>query len=201
MSTDSSFEHVLEQLRKRDENAAARVFHRFQQQLIALADRHLEDRLASKLDPEDIIQSVFRSVFDRLAQGQFDLEGWDSLWGLLTCVTLRKCSKASEHFHAQVRNVDREVSSLPQSDQSDSGWEFLAREPTPLEGLTLAETLEEILRGLNDREQKVILLKLEGYNLSEIAVRVPCTFRKAKQVQNHVRGRLERMRDQALQGS
>jgi RNA polymerase sigma-70 factor (ECF subfamily) len=198
MSQDSSFDDVLDGLRKRDNAAATRVFNRFWRRLVALTYQHLEARLAQKLDPEDVVQSVFRTLFNRLAEGQFELENWDSFWGLLTRIALRKCDKWRDYFHTQGRDITREVSPAPAPDQSGSGWEVIDREPTPLEALRLAETVEEVLRGLDDREQKVVLLKLQGHNLTEITESVPCTFRKANQVLDHVRGRLERMRDQAL---
>jgi RNA polymerase sigma-70 factor (ECF subfamily) len=201
MAEDPSFDELIERLRKGDNAAATRVFHRFQRRLIAVTYQHLESRLAAKVDPEDVVQSVFRTLFNRLAEGQFQLEDWDSLWGLLTRIALRKCSKWSDYFHTQGRDINREVSPPAATDQSESGWEFIDREPTPHEAVTLAETLDEILRGLNERERKIAILKLEGCNLSEIAERVPCTFRKANQVLEHIRGRLERMRDLPVQES
>jgi RNA polymerase sigma-70 factor (ECF subfamily) len=201
MAEGSSFDDLIDRLRKRDNAAATRVFNRFRQRLITLTYQHLEGRLARKLDPEDVVQSVFGSLFNRLAEGQFELEDWDSLWGLLMRIALRKCGKWSDYFHAKGRDIDKEVSPLAATDQSDSDWEFIDRDPTPLEAVTLADTLREVLRGLDDREQKMVMLKLEGCNVSEITERVPCTSRKAKRVLEHVRGVLERMRDRALQES
>jgi RNA polymerase sigma-70 factor (ECF subfamily) len=156
-------------------------------------------RLSQKLDAEDIVQSVFRTLFNRVAEGQFELENWDSLWGLLTRIALRKCDKWRDYFHAKGRDIGREVPAVPAPDQSGSGWEVIDREPSPFEALRLAETVQEVLRGLDDREQQVVMLKLQGYNLTEITERVGCTFRKANQVLDHVRGRLERMRDETFQ--
>ena len=40
---------------------------------------------------EDVMASVFKSFFRRHAEAPFDLSSWDSLWSLLTLITLRKC--------------------------------------------------------------------------------------------------------------
>ena len=201
MGEDTSFEELLGRLRKRDNAAATHVFNRFQRRLIILAYSHLDKRLLPKIDPEDVVQSVFQTVFNRLADGQFDLGDWDSLWGLLTRITVRKCEKWRDHFHTHGRDVDREVLLPPAAGECEPGWEFIDREPTPAEALALAEAVQQVMRGLNDREQQVVRLKLQGFSLSEISEQIPCNYRKVRSVLDHVRGRLERMRDEGAQKS
>ena len=48
--------------------------------LIGLARSHLGGVIRQKVDPEDVVQSVFRSFFQRNAQGNWNLDDWDSLW-------------------------------------------------------------------------------------------------------------------------
>ena len=62
-----------------------------------------------KLDPEDVVQSVYRSFFGRYQAGQFDLATWDALWSLLTVITVRKCLNRTEYYLAQCRNVAGEI--------------------------------------------------------------------------------------------
>ena len=42
-----------------------------------------------------------------------EVGSWDSLWGLLTVITLRKCSERAAYYRAQCRDVAREVSAPP----------------------------------------------------------------------------------------
>jgi RNA polymerase sigma-70 factor (ECF subfamily) len=97
MPSVPSFADLLAQLRRRDPGAAAEVFHRYYRRLIGLAGKKLDGRLRRKLDPEDVVQSVFQTVFRRLGERQFDLGDWDSLWGLLTCITVRKCGRWKQY--------------------------------------------------------------------------------------------------------
>jgi RNA polymerase sigma-70 factor (ECF subfamily) len=191
-----SFDELIERLRRQDEAAATQVYDRFGRRLIALARGHLDGRLRPKLDPEDVVQSVFQTVFRRLADGQFDLGGWDGLWGLMTRITVRKCGRWREYFHAASRDVEKEVARPGGADDSGSGWQFIDREPTAAEALVLAETVEQVLHGLNDREQRITALSLDGVAVSEISRRVGCTESKVYRVLRHVRGRLERMQEQ-----
>ncbi len=195
--TARSFADLLDQLRRQDPEAAAAVFQCYHRRLIGLARKRLDGRLRRKLDPEDVVQSVFRTVFRRLGEGQFDLADWDSLWGLLTCVTVRRCRHWKRYFHAQGHDFQRETT--PQAGASGSGvsWEFLDDEPGPEEALVLAETVEQILKGLNEQEQQVVIQSLQGADVAEVSQAVGYSQSKVYRVLRHVRRRLEQLRDAA----
>ena len=93
-----------------DEDAARQLFDRYAEQLVALARRRISQRLASRIDPEDIVQSVFRTFFHRAKQGQFHLEEPDDV-GVAVCslvVSLGRVPRAvkgvERHADLQLRN-------------------------------------------------------------------------------------------------
>jgi len=103
---DRSFEDLKAGLRTGEKEAASKVFHRYSRRLIALAQQRLEPQIRSKLDPEDLLQSVFRSFFTRQAAGTMEeLETWDHLWNTLVLITLRKCRRKLRFFHEAKRDV------------------------------------------------------------------------------------------------
>ena len=189
MTADSSFSNLMARLRAGDDEAAAQVFNRFARRLIALARRHLGGRLRRKVDPEDVLQSVFKSFFLRQARGEFDLGGWDGLWALLAVITLRKCGRQGDHFHACCRDVRREAIP-PASEGSGSGSLALAREPTPAEAAMLAETVEQLLRGLKEREREIVSLALQGYTGAEISAKLNRPKRTVYNLLGRIKGRL-----------
>jgi RNA polymerase sigma-70 factor (ECF subfamily) len=191
MDSDASFEKVLARLRQGDNDAARVVCERFGQRLIALARKQLDARIRQRVDPEDVTQSVLKSVLLRLADGQFVLGGWDNLWGVLTRMTLHKCLKWVDYYNAQARQIDREVGA---ADDSQANWQFLDREPTPPEAAALAETIDQVLKGLDDREQQVVILSLQGYSAAEVSAQLGCTESKVYRALRLVRQRLEHMR-------
>lgn len=186
MPSSDSFHDFFDRLRARDEKAAAELFNRFVCRLIGLARLRLDEKLRRVADSEDIVQSVFKSFFVRLADGKLELEDWGALWSILAVITLRKCSRQSERYHAAGRDVRREVT--PQD-----LWEPLSREPTAEEVVTFTDTLEHLLRGLDERERAIVTLRLQGCSLPEISTQVGRTERTVHRVMAQIRQRLEAM--------
>jgi RNA polymerase sigma-70 factor (ECF subfamily) len=195
MAQTPSFDDLLAHLRQRDDAAAAEVFNRFRDRLLGLARKHLNSRVRPKVDADDVVQSVFQTVFRRLADGQFELDGWNGLWGLLTCITVRRCGRWQEYFHTGARDVGREAPALPAGNSSFAGLEAIDREPAPEEAVALAETVEQVLHGLEENERRIVVLSLEGRTVAEVSAELSCTDSKVYRVLRHVRRRLERMRD------
>jgi len=128
----NSFAEFLTRLHCQDDAAARELFARFSHQLIALAQRHISAGLRHKVDAEDVVQSAYKSFFCRYGSGNLDVVNWNSLWGLLTLITMRKCAERAAYHGAERRDFTREVS-LPPGDGAASWLDPLGREPTPEE--------------------------------------------------------------------
>jgi RNA polymerase sigma-70 factor (ECF subfamily) len=176
----------MARLRGGDGDVAREVFDRFARRLVLLAASRLPRALSAKLAPEDVVQSVFISFFLRQADARLAPQSWDQLWTLLTVLTVRKCGHKVEHFRAARRDVGRETPAAPDSD-SRPGPEAAAPDPQPVEALLLAETLEEVLRGLREDQRPIVLLRLQGFLQHEIAEQVGCTERTVERVLRNVR--------------
>jgi RNA polymerase sigma-70 factor (ECF subfamily) len=192
MPPDIAFAELMLRLRGGDADATREVFDRFVRRLVGLAASRLPPALSAKVDPEDVVQSVFRSFFLRQADARFSLENWDSLWSLLTVLTVRKCGHKIEYFQAGRRDVRREASPRPASD-SASDWDVATPDPTPSEAALLAETLEEVLHSLREEQRPIVLLRLQGYSNREISEQVGCTERTVERVLKSVRDRLHQL--------
>src|SRR5262249_10821530 len=111
------------------------------------------------------------------------------------CITVRRCGRWQQHFHGQARDVRREAAPAAEADGSGPGWDFLDREPGPEEAAVLAETVQKTLGGLNEQEQRVVVLSLQGSSVVEVRRLVGCSESKVYRVLRHVRRRLEQLRD------
>ena len=161
-----SFQELLSRLRVGDQQAADEVFQRYARRLIGLAQSRLAARIRQKVDPEDVLQSVFRSFFCRHRDGQYELATWESLWSLLVVITLHKCGHQVDRFLAARRSADREIAGGQEDDQD---WNAIDREPTPEEAVMLSDTVEHLMRSLAPTEQKMLTLRLQGCSVAEIS--------------------------------
>jgi RNA polymerase sigma-70 factor (ECF subfamily) len=194
MTEDHSFDDLMARLQSGDADAAADIFKRFSNRLIALARSRLDRLPRQKADPEDVVQSVFRSFFIRQAHEPFDLSSWDNVWGMLTVITLRKCGHRLEYYRAARRDVAREVFQPTSTDDSTRSWQAIAREPTPVEAALLAETVEQVMSGLKERERSVLTLSLQGYSVQEISEQIGRTERTVRRMLESIKRRLEELR-------
>ena len=184
----------LRRLRQGDEQAARRVFERFAGRLTALARTRLSDLVRAQVDPEDIVQSVFRSFFVRQSAGEFSLEGWDKMWSLLAMITLRKCGHRADYLYAACRDVHRQAqfSEIP---ESIAAFEAIAREPTPVESALLEEAMQEMFAAFKPRQRRIIEMRLQGAGVAEISEAVGCTERTVSRALKSVRQWLDERLD------
>ena len=187
-----SFTEFLARLHSRDDAAAQELFDRFAHQLIGLAHRHIGAGLRHKVDPEDVVQSAYKSFFFRYGAGKVDVVDWNSLWGLLTLITVRKCAERAAYHRAERRDATREVS-LQGASEGTPWLDPLGREPTPLEAALLNETVEQLLAGLDEEERPILELSLQGHTTREISERLGRAERTVRLLRENVKHRLERM--------
>src|SRR5262245_24178849 len=138
---DCASAELLERWRGGDPRAADELFTRYTAQLVALARSHLSPRLAGRLDPEDVVQSAYRSFF--ASADRYVLNRSGDLWRLLAAITLHKLRHQVERHTAGRRSVDRELSLGLGEDGGLPGLDAVAvaREPTPLEASAAVDEL------------------------------------------------------------
>lgn len=197
MDADPPFDEVIAQLRLGQEEAANRVFLRFANQLAALAAGRLNSSLRNKVDPEDVVQSAFRSFFVRHSEGQFSLDNWDALWAVLVVITVRKCGRHFKHFSADRRDVARERGASAETERT--GWEAADDEPTVEEVVALNELVERLLGELPELHRPMVTLRLQGHTVAEIASRVGRSERTVHRALDEVKDRVRALFGPAAQ--
>lgn len=188
----SEVDRLVERLRVGDSAAADRLFHDYAGRLAAVVRRRLGWRFCRKLDPEDVVQSVFRS-FVRCQQGPaMRFENWDALWGLLSLIAMRKAGRVVAHFAAGRRRLDLEHSVAGGADETVAlQAEGVSHEPDPQHLAAVAETIEHLLAELEERDRRIVRLALEGQATEAIAAVVGRSERTVQRVLRRLAGRLE----------
>jgi RNA polymerase sigma factor (sigma-70 family) len=186
---------LLARWREGDQEAARELFYRYSERLIALVRTRLSDKVASRLDPEDVVQSVYRSFFSNARDNRYVLERSGDLWRLLVAMAMRKLVSQVRHQNAERRSVKREQPQPDGSDEFGPFAEVLGREPSPADASAVLDELEQLMRGLDPVARRILEMRLQGYRTQEIAVEVRRSDRMVRLTMEDVRSRL----DQRLQ--
>ncbi len=180
---------LVELCRAGDQEAARQIFERYASRLVALARRQISQRMASRVDPEDVVQSVFRSFFGRVKAGKFRFEEQNDLGKLLVGITVHKTLRKIQFHKAGKRDRRLEVF---QGEGSLEGIEgLLDGEPTPEAVVAFLDQLEHFLSQLRPQERQILEMRLEGYSNGEIAKKLGIYDRKIRRVIERIRGLAE----------
>src|SRR5438874_8315711 len=145
MADEQPFRQLMDRLKAGDQSTARLIFERYARRLIGLAASRLPSPLKAKEDPEDAMQSAFKSFFARQKKGEFQPEDWDELGTLLTYLTVCKVDRRIRKYLADKRDVRRESVPAAGPDDSTPAWDAAAPDPTPAETAMMAETLHALV--------------------------------------------------------
>ena len=158
---------------------------------MALARSRLSEQMARRIDPEDVIQSAYRSFFVGARQGRFELHCGGDLWRLLVAITLHKLQDQVDRHTADKRSVASEQGLTDQQGLPGIQLQLLSREPSPLEALTLWDEVEQLLRQLDPLARRLLEMRLQGHKLDEIATALQCSERTVIRTLKRVKQQLE----------
>jgi RNA polymerase sigma factor (sigma-70 family) len=192
MTQDEFSGNLLARWRQGDEQAAAELFHRYASRLVGLARSRLSAKLSARLDAEDVVQSAYRSFFAGAREGRYDLQRGGDLWHLLVGITLHKLYGQARRNSSGKRSIQREASG---EGLLGVHAPLLARQPSPLEALALADQLEAIMRLLLPLHRRMLELRLQGYNVDEIAAATDSGERTVRRVLDRVKQQLANWQD------
>lgn len=161
---------------------ASLLFQRYAERLLCVARDRLGSKFQAKVGAEDIVQSAFKSFFRRRDEFRFARDDEDGIWGLLLVITGRKCSKWIDLFSAEKRAVNREVSANDDAGSQSGSMQLAGREPDPQEAALLGELVEQLMNQFEPRQQEMISLRMQGYELEEIANQVASSRRTVARV-------------------
>ncbi len=149
---------------------------RYAERLLELARRRLPDALRRRLDPEDVVQSVYRSFFQRLRERRFSFDNSGDLWRLLAAMTFQKAREAGK-FHQRQRQDARRDRSLQPDDSTHATAEPTASDPGPDDLAALVECMDLLVARLPEKYRDIAVHHLNGDSVEEIAAKVHRTTR------------------------
>jgi RNA polymerase sigma-70 factor (ECF subfamily) len=176
---------LIARVREGSEAAASALYSRYARRLLALAKARTGDDLAARVDAEDIVQSVFGSFFRGANQGLYDAPSGEEIWGLLLVIAMNKIRVKARHHRAAKRDVRKTI-----------GGELLQGEgvdapATDEAAYTLLRlVVDDVLSGLPAGHRDVVRLRLEGFDVADIAKQTGKSMRTTERVLQEFRTRM-----------
>lgn len=181
---------LLIRLQGGSREAPTQLYMRYARRLRALAARKRPSELAAQVEPDDIVQSVFRTFFRRAVTGHYTVPDGKEIWNLLLVIALNKIRSACVYHRAAKRNVSNTVrgaayeAALQTTSHSDDG--SLA---------VLQLVIEELLSTLPESHRRIVELRIEGHEVQEIASLSERSKRTTERVLQDFRERLAALID------
>jgi RNA polymerase sigma-70 factor (ECF subfamily) len=176
---------LLRQFQRGETGAATLLYMRYAARITSLAGTQRGPNLASRFDPDDIVQSIFRTFFRRAAEGQYDVPEGEDLWKLFLVIALHKVRDACS-FH---RAAKRDVRVTRSIEASDCG----CATRTSQDEIGLAElkmVVDELLGGLPATQRVIVELRIDGCQVEEIAHKTGRSRRTVERGLQEFRARL-----------
>jgi RNA polymerase sigma-70 factor (ECF subfamily) len=183
--TAPSDRSLLRRFRGGQPDAATELYLRYAARLRALAAGQAAPDLAPRLDPDDIVQSVFRTFFRRAAKGQYEVPEGGDLWKLFMIIALHKIRSAATFHRAAKRDVGVTASGL-----TDCPTDPHLAAPDELALATLRMVIDELLSALPPSMRGIVELRVDGYEVEEIAQRTQRSRRSVERALHEFRARL-----------
>jgi RNA polymerase sigma factor (sigma-70 family) len=176
---------LLKQYQAGQSEAATAIFDRYVERLIALARARIGPKLRRRVDPEDIVQSAYRSFFVHAKNQEYLLLRSGDLWRLLASTTLNKLYGQTEKHTAAKRTIDQE------SPDDVDLVDLQSPDPSVVEVVAIGEQLKLILDDLPLDQRLVLTSTLQGQSIEEISGSIGKSERTVRRLLNRARQQFE----------
>lgn len=194
---DEDTRELLARYQSGDEQAAEELFSKYMRRLIGLANSRLSAKMARRIDPEDVVQSAYRSFFLHARDGRYVIANSGDLWRLLVVITLNKLRQKVEFHSAGKRGINLEQSVKRDGSMASFAPQALHRDPTPQEELGLLEEIAQLTEGMDEVQKQIVELRLQGFQIEEIADTVARSERTVRRVMDKVKARLQQRMEES----
>jgi len=189
--TSTSDSSLLRRFQKGQQDAATALYVRYARRLQALAKKRTGQQLAQRFDPEDVVQSVFRTFFRRASEGCYEVPVGEELWQLLLVLALNKIRTLAVYHRAQKRDAGRTIGTetVGEIASETSGEDAIAYE-------TMKMVVDELVANLPAPQDRIIQLRIEGHEISEIAMMTKRSKRTVERTLQQFRQQLTKLIDE-----
>lgn len=180
-SMEGSVTQWIVQAKSGDSDAAQKLWDRYFERLVRLADQKLHLVPKQESDEEDVAIQALGSFFDKAKRGRFPrLQDRNDLWSLLASIVEHKALKVRSRHNAKKRGGGQQRLDVDLSLHADPNFDTLD---------TLSLELRELMAGLDERLRQIVIMILYGFTNAEIAKELNVTERTIERKRLIVRRR------------
>jgi len=172
---------LVARLRDGDESAASDLYRRYSGRLLGLADRQMSAGIRRTHEPDDIVQSAFRSLFRGVSAGSYDAPEGYSLWSLLAVIAIHKVRRKAS------RDRSVKATSFIQPDGESSSSQQV---PDAISEQQFESSMNEAIEFLQPQEKEIVGLRVQGFTVEEISNRVGRSCRTVERTLQRIREKL-----------
>lgn len=185
MDDSAPLTNLIKRVRQGDSAATDVLFAAYSQRLSRVAEHHLSRSLSGRVEGEDVVQSVFRTFFRRVAQGEFQIDSRAQVWRLLVKITVQKARMQGRRHTAAKRHVGLEQ-------HGDVDWLLALADhsPGPDDVAILMDEIEDLLRGLPALYRQVLEQRLQNSSVVETARQLGISRQTAHRTLNLLKKKL-----------
>ena len=198
-NSNDSISEWLGRLKAGEIAVAQNLWNRYSEELLRVAKQRLGSSPQGIGDEEDVALSVFGSVFRGVADGRFEnILNRDELWWLLLTITKRKTvdhirRETAQKRHRPPSEPGQQRGSGPPVSAQISLDELAGSTPTPDFVVAVEEQYRRLLGMLrNDQLREIAILRIEGYNVAEIAQKLAIGTRAVERKLQLIRAKWKR---------
>lgn len=160
------FAELVARVRLGDEAALAELTQRYEAELHLAARVLLGRALRAHLDSADLVQSVHHSLLLGLRQNKIRLTSPQELLGLAVTMARRKVAR---HWRRLQRQQPLDPAAVETAGPAAALTALTSSEPDPAQEAQFRDTLAHLCGQLDDKDRRLIELRLQGYSTAEAA--------------------------------
>lgn len=179
--TIASDESLIRRYRTGEQEAASALYLRYARRLRGLVAKRCKPDLAGRFDADDVTQSAFRAFFTGVRREAYDAPPGGEIWGLLVTIAVNKVRNQIDRHTAARRDYR-----VTAADAGHDPGEVAGRDEAAAAFLRLV--VDEQVAALPEGSREIVRLRVEGYEVADIADRTGRSRRTVERV-------LQRFRD------
>ena len=172
---------LVARLKDGDETAATELYRRYAARLHGMVDRQMSAGIRRTHEPDDIVQSAFRSLFRGVSSGSYDAPAGNSLWSLLAVIAIHKVRRKVSRDRSVV------AGSFVQMENEPSSFQEI---PGTISEQQFESSLNEAIEFLQPHEREIVALRVQEFTVEEISERAARSCRTVERTLQRIREKL-----------